>query len=101
MYVGVDLSHLLSNSVSFKRTSSPPSSIIKFTRAVPPILSSIIPLCSINEDFEQQTQSSTLTNCFSSSEINFIERLSNSERILPNTNLPLRYKRDSFIRLYG
>jgi hypothetical protein len=93
--------HLLSNSISFKRTNSPPSSIITFTRAVPPILSSIIPLCSINEDFEQQSQSSTLTNCFSSSEINFIERLSNSERILPNTNLPFRYKRDSFIRLYG
>jgi len=103
---------LMSNSISFKRTNSPPSSILKFTRAVPPILSSIVPLCSINEDLEQQIQPSTLTTCFCSSEINLIERLSTPERILSdttllqnsiikNTNLPLRYKRDSFIRLYG
>jgi hypothetical protein len=77
--------HLLSNSISFKRSNSPPSSIPTFTRALPPVLPSIVPLCSINEDLEQQTPT--------------------IERILPpdpkNPNLPLRYKRDSFIRLYG
>jgi hypothetical protein len=80
----------LSNSISFKRTNSPPSSITTFTRVLPPILSSIVPLCSINEDLEQQTPT--------------IERISTPEKILfnsKNPNLPLRYKRDSFIRLYG
>ncbi len=97
----------LSNSFSFKRSNSPPSSITTFTRVIPPLLSSIVPLCSINEDLEQQTP--TINNCFCSSEINLIERISTSEHdstliqnsITKNPNLPLRYKRDSFIRLYG
>jgi hypothetical protein len=107
----------ISNSISFKRTNSPPSpSVTTFTRAVPLTPSSVIPLCSINEDLEQQQ---TLTTCFCSSEINLIDQyhrlstpeliLSNTtlsqtsitDRITINTNLPLKYKRDSLIRLYG
>ncbi len=94
----------MSNSTSFKRTNSPPSSIMTFTRAVPPIVSNIVPLYAINEDLEQQqTQSPILNNCFCSSErISTPERiLSDTNSITKNTNLPLRYKRDSFIRLYG
>ncbi|CAF0803075.1 unnamed protein product [Adineta steineri] len=109
--------HLISNSNSFKRTNSPPSPISTFTRTVSsPFSPAILPLFSINEDLEQQpSQSSTLATCYCSSDIDTVDefcQLSTSEIILSdttlsqnsitiNTNLPLRYKRDSFIRLYG
>ncbi|CAF1677806.1 unnamed protein product, partial [Adineta ricciae] len=110
------------NSSSFKRTSSPPSSIPTFTRAISSPVSTTPSLFSIHEDLEQQQQSSpqtsTIATCFCSSESDSIVdddycELSATDTIrsdktillqnslLINTNLPLRYKRDSFIRLYG
>ena len=70
-----------SNILSFKRTNSPP--ITTFTRIHPSSLSSI------NEDHEQINPILEKT-CFLPE---------NSRR--KNSNLPLRYKRDSYIRLYG
>ena len=62
----------LSHSLSFKRSSSPPSSITTFTRAIPPIFSSIVPLCSINEDLEQQIPTPTLSKLFFFDKSSFI-----------------------------
>jgi len=83
---------ILSNLNSFKRHSSPPSSISTFTRRTPSTnSSSTSPLCSINEDLQQQTQSETIHLDSN--------RFHNSTMI--NYNLPLRYKRESFLRRYG
>jgi hypothetical protein len=116
---------IISNSVSFKRTCSsppPPPSVATFTRAVPPIPSQlpiIVPLSSINEDFEQSQPSTLPSTSLSLPEtdlVNQYRRLSSpdiiqsdiilspnsiTEILTINTNLPLRYKRDSLIRLYG
>jgi hypothetical protein len=102
----------ISNSAYFKRTCSPPPSptpVTTFTRTGRPI-SSVL-----NEDIEP----SPLSTRFSSSEINLADqyrRLSFSDAVRSDstlsqhpptqiltidTNLPLRYKRDSLIRLYG
>ncbi|CAF2940893.1 unnamed protein product [Rotaria sp. Silwood2] len=110
----------ISNTTTFKRANSPFPPVTTFTRTVLSTPSAIAPLCSINEDLEQQqTQTSTLTNRFCSSEVNLVDQyrqLSTPEIILSetslsqnsikeiitiNTNLPLKYKRDSLIRLYG
>lgn len=109
------------NTTSFKRASSPFSSISTFTRTTPPTRLAMVPLCSINEDFEQQqqTQTSTFTDRVGLSDSSLgdqYHQLVNSDIILSetsfpqkpitenitiNTNLPLKYKRDSLIRLYG
>ncbi|CAF0893466.1 unnamed protein product [Rotaria sordida] len=112
----------ISNTNTFKRANSPFPPVTTFTRTISSTPSTIVPLCSINEDFEQhqqQIQTSTLTNRFCSSDVNLIDQyrqISTSEKILSetnllqnsiteiitiNTNLPLKYKRDSLIRLYG
>jgi len=101
----------ISNTTSFKRANSP-SLITTFTRTLSSTSpTTILPLCSINEDLEQQqqqTQSSTLTSCLidqycrlSTSEIILSDTTLSKNSVIINTNLPLRYKRDSFIRLYG
>jgi hypothetical protein len=102
---------ITTNATTFKRTCSPPPpsppSVTTFTRSTPSTTSTH------NENFE-----SSLTTRFSSSEINLVDqyrRLSSPDvsrsdtnlvqksttQILINTNLPLKYKRDSFCRLYG
>jgi hypothetical protein len=90
------------NSTSFKRTCSPPpppSSVTTFTRPIP---------STHHENFE-----STLSTRLCASEINLVDqyrRLSspdvtrsdtNLSQKFINTNLPLKYKRDSYCRLYG
>lgn len=79
--------------------ASPPPSVTNFTRPVP---------LTHHENFE-----STLSTRLCASEINLVDqyrRLSspdvtrsdtNLSQTLINTNLPLKYKRDSFCRLYG
>ncbi|CAF2129277.1 unnamed protein product [Rotaria magnacalcarata] len=114
----------ISNVTSFKRANSPFPPITTFTRTIPSIPLTILPLCPINEDLEQQqpqqqTQTSILKNRFCSADVILIDpycQLSNTDIILSetsvsqssiteiitiNTNLPLKYKRDSLIRLYG
>ncbi|CAF1030059.1 unnamed protein product [Adineta steineri] len=99
---------MTSNSTYFKRTSSPPSpTIVTFTRAIPSIPSTS------NETPEQShSSSSSSTNSCISEEILVDEhpQLSSPDttpsettliRNIINTNLPLKYKRDSLIRLYG
>jgi hypothetical protein len=98
---------LTTNSTTFKRTCSPPrSSVSTFTRPTPSTSSTN------NENFD-----SSLSPRFCASEINLVDqyrRLSspdvsrsdtnltqNSPTKIWNTNLPLKYKRDSFLRLYG
>ncbi|CAF3510413.1 unnamed protein product [Rotaria sp. Silwood1] len=110
----------ISNVTTFKRANSPFPPVTTFTRTISSTPSTNVPLCSINEDLEQQQiQTSTLTNRFCSPDGNLVDQyrqLSTSEIILSetslsqnpiteiitiNTNLPLKYKRDSLIRLYG
>lgn len=110
----------ISNVTCFKRTNSPSPSITTFTRTVSSTPSIILPLCSINEDLEQQqTQISMSSSRFCSSDVNLVEQNypllatqtissepnlsqnSITEALTINTNLPLRYKRESLIRLYG
>ncbi|CAF4654409.1 unnamed protein product, partial [Rotaria socialis] len=110
----------ISNVTSFKRANSPFPPITTFTRTIPSVPLTILPLCPINEDLEQQQpQASILKNRFCSADVILVDQycqLSNTDIILSetsvsqssiteiiaiNTNLPLKYKRDSLIRLYG
>jgi hypothetical protein len=109
---------LTTNSSSFKRTCSPPPPPLP-TSPSPPPPSSVstftrpIPSSTNNENFE-----SSLPIRFCASEINLVDQyhrltspdVSRSDTDLSqnsstqtsiNTNLPLRYKRESFYRLYG
>lgn len=101
---------ITTNSTSFKRTCSPPpsppSSVTTFCRPIP---------STHHENFESLLPPTRLY----ASEINLVDqyrRLSSSSDVtrsdidltqnsptktLINTNLPLKYKRDTFIRLYG
>jgi len=103
---------ITSNSTSFKRTCSPPPrAVATFTRTISSTPS--IP----NEDLEP-SHSSSLSTHFLSSEENLVDqyrRLPSPEtiqsdtnltrnsttQVIINTNLPLKYKRDILIRLYG
>jgi hypothetical protein len=103
---------LTSNSTSFKRTCSPPPpTVTTFTRTISSTPSTR------NEDLEP-AHTSSLTTRFCSSEANLADqyrRLSSPDgtrseinlsqksatAALINPNLPLKYKIDSFIRLYG
>ena len=101
----------LPNSTPFKRINSLSRPITTFTRTFSSVRSSVLPLSSIKEDLEQQqqqTQTSKLTNYSYSSNLNLVDHLSTSETtncsietVIVNRNLPLKYKRDSLIRLYG
>jgi len=99
---------LTTNSTTFKRTCSPPpSSVTIFTR----------PNGSIPSENHENFESSLPIRSYAS-EINLVDqyhRLSSPDvsrsdtnlsqnsptQVLINTNLPLRYKRDSYFRLYG
>ena len=103
---------ITSNSTSFKRTCSPPPpTVTTFTRT-----NSLTP-ATHNENLES-VHSSSLSTRFCTSEVNLSDqyrRISSPDgtrseinlsqnsaaQVLINTNRPLKYKIDSFIRLYG
>lgn len=99
------------NSTCYERTSSPPSSVTSLDHTISSATSII------HEDLRSSEPLSFATR-FSLSEINLAgqyHRLSSPDVVQSdtnlsensmkqsstNTNMPLRYKRDSFIRLYG
>ncbi|UJR07658.1 hypothetical protein I4U23_011945 [Adineta vaga] len=94
-----------SNATCFKRTSSPPSpTIATFTRAIPSTSTTSNETRPQSHSFSIPSSEENLTNqnnrLSSSANTSPTEILSIAQIII-NTNLPLKYKRDSFLRLYG